>query len=79
MSKQFVHDTNNTNRTTRTDVVTGRWYLSGEPEQVHSALIVKPNAPKLGAFFLTEQRDFSCLYKTTKPESLLERPSKSAN
>jgi hypothetical protein len=37
MSKQFVHDTNNTNRTTRTDVVTGRWYLSGEHERVFSA------------------------------------------
>jgi hypothetical protein len=37
MFNQPVHVTNNTNRTTRTDVVTGRWYLSGEPEQVHSA------------------------------------------
>jgi hypothetical protein len=33
MFRQFIVDTNNTNRTTRTDVVTGRWYLSGEQKQ----------------------------------------------
>jgi hypothetical protein len=37
MFKQFVVDTNNTNRTTRTHVVLGRWYLSGEHERVHSS------------------------------------------
>jgi len=37
MFNQSVHDTNNTNRTTRTNVVTGRWYLSGEHERVYSA------------------------------------------
>ena len=37
MFSQFVVDTNNTNRNTRTHTVTGRWYLSGEQEQAHSA------------------------------------------
>jgi hypothetical protein len=34
MFSQFLVDINNTNRTTRTHTVPGRWYLSGEQEQV---------------------------------------------
>ena len=37
MFSQFIVDTNNTNRTTRTHTVPGLWYLSGEQEQAHSS------------------------------------------